>query len=84
MLSIYVLTGRVHSKCKSPITSPEEAEHFLKFRLFFKLKLFPRCHGRHPQEHETLMGLCFPAGGSQLRVSQGFRQGDVGMLDMSL
>jgi hypothetical protein len=30
------------------------------------------------------MGLCFPAGGSQLRVSQGFRQGDVGMLDMSL
>jgi hypothetical protein len=51
-------------------------------RLLSILEMFSGSHSWHLQEHETPVCLCFPSGGSQMWVSQEFRQDDMGKLHL--
>jgi hypothetical protein len=48
-----------------PVTLPEEAAHFHKLRLSYTLEIVFSSYGCHSPKHETLICLCFPAGGYQ-------------------
>jgi hypothetical protein len=63
-------------------SAPDESADFLKSRVLHSMEIFSVDHGCHPQEHETLVGLCFPTGGSQtlLRIQGGWCGNDASEL----